>query len=406
MEEIQKKAKSGKLSLRGLSEEDMASILDELAIVPSSISDTLASDAQKDISTEVIIGEGRDVKFPLLFGSPIFLDSGTITSANKSIRIASAYGCGLAKTPINIGEGMLSEEVKIAKKFKCNLMTQWSPLRIGIDEDTLSTAKAIVIDLTFAYRSSYYQGEDIFDKIEGKNGLIDAEALGPARHLDIESAEDLKGHVTLLREATEYNIPIMVKIPQEGVYEGTKAALDAECDAVIINTSLNPFSTLTSTGGTFGTTLMGSIPPAVRAFKTKDAKKKGIKLLISGGFRNGSDIVKILALGADAVGIVEGGLIAMGCILCGECHLGKCKIGMATKDSKLRSKFDWKIAGKSLANYLKATKNEMDILLNYMGVEDVRELDTKHIIALTYDAAAICGIKLTGYDRELPMWFH
>ena len=198
----------------------------------------------------------------------------------------------------------------------------------------------------------------------------------------------------------------MVKIPPQSVYENTKTVIEAEPDAVIIDTSINPFSTLASVNGTFGTTLLGSVAPAQRAIKALDAKKKGIKLLVLGGFRNGADIIKILSLGVDAVGISESAIVAMGCDLCGECYIGRCERGMATKDPRLKSNFNWKTAGKKLSNYLKTTKSELEILMDYIGVADVKDLDPSHIAALTYDTAAISGIKLIGYDRELPMWFH
>ena len=146
--------------------------------------------------------------------------------------------------------------------------------------------------------------------------------------------------------------------------------------------------------------------PAKKAFKSTKAGDKGIKLLVSGGFRNGSDVVKVMAMGADAVGIAEAAVIALGCNLCGECHTGECEKGIATKDPDLKSQFNWKTAGKALGNYLKATKKEIELLLGITGVSSIKDLNSRHIMALTYDAAAITGSRLVGYDKELPMWFH
>lgn len=406
MEEIEKKARSGKPGLRGLMEEDLASILDEIAIISSGTNESLGFKEPKEMDTEVIIGEGRDVRFPLLLRHPIFVDAGPMKNVNKSVRTALAYGASITKTPINIGEGMLPEEKKIEKKFKSDFILQWSPMRIGIDMSTMGKAKAVVINLNYTNSGVIYPQNEILNILQGKGGLVGAEILGPSRHLDILAAEDLKKHVELLREATEYKIPIMIKIPSQDVYEGTKTAIEANSDAVIIDTSTDAFSTLSSINGTFGATLMGSIPPAKKAFKGTKAKDKGIKLLVSGGFRNANDAVKVMAMGADAVGIAEGAVVALGCNLCGECHLGECERGIATKDLDLKSRFNWKSAGKALGNYLKATKKEMEVLLGVAGVSSIRDLESRHIMALTYDAAAITGIRLTGYDKELPMWFH
>ncbi len=384
----------------------MASIFDELALRPSAIEDLMGSTEGLGIDTEVMIGEGRDVKFPLLLTQPLFVDSSPIANVNKSVRIALAYGASMAKTPINIGEGMLPEEEKIAKKFQGNLILQWSPFRIGVDTTTLRKGKAIVIDLSGAYQPMLLNMDERLDKVQGKGGLIGAEALGPSTNLDMDISEDIRNHVGLLREVTGYSIPIAVKIKAGESQENTKVALQAEPDAVILDSSVNPFSTLSVIGGNLGTNLLGSIPPAVKAFKASKVRKKGIKLLVSGGFRNGADIVKALAMGVDAVGIVESAIVAVGCNLCGDCPLGKCEAGIATRDPGLKNKFNWKTAGKKLASYIKATNTEIETIMDFLGANSVKELNNKHITALTYDAAAITGTKLVGYDRELPMWFH
>jgi len=403
LEEIELKVKTSKPGLRGLKKEDMASKLDELAITPSVIPETISS---KEKNTEVVIGEGRDLKQPLLLSHPFFIDTNHFAKVNKSVRLALAYGASIAKTSINIGEGILPEEERIAKKFEGDFLLQWSPLRIGIDPKAIGKVKAIVIDLSGSHRTRMYSLNELFDRVQGKDGLVKGDVLGPFGHLDIETSKDLEKHVVLLREATGYELPIIVKIAPWEVYEGTKSAIEADADAIIIDSSLDPFSTPSNIEGTLGGSLLGAVPPALKAFKTSNARKKGIKLLVSGGFRNGSDIVKILALGADAIGIVESAAIAIGCNLCGECYGGKCDKGIATRVQQLKSNFDWKIAGKKLANYIKATKKEIEILMDFIGIRDVGDINRSHVMALTYDAAAISGVKLVGYDRELPMWFH
>jgi glutamate synthase domain-containing protein 2 len=122
----------------------------------------------------------------------------------------------------------------------------------------------------------------------------------------------------------------------------------------------------------------------------------------------GGEVFKALALGADAVGLPEAARIAIGCNEGGggNCHTGKCPAGIATTDPRLESKLDWKTAGQSLANYLAALNDEVKLLTAATGHTSVRGLSTEDLRALTYDAAALTGVKLAGYERVLPMWMH
>jgi glutamate synthase domain-containing protein 2 len=404
LKEIENKAQNAYPEFRGLSEEDLSSLFDEFTLVPSHLNSK--GSQNPDLDCELILGEGRDVKFPILMDHPIFVDATHIGAANKSVRIALAYGALLDNTPINLGFGMFPEEEKIANKFNEKFIMQWTSQRIGNDIETLSKTKAIVISLSVTSMGRLYSIEDFLDIVDEKGALIAAEIFGPNHHLDLDTKEDLKKHIDLLREVTDYNIPVMVKIPGENVYENTKSALFGEPDAVIIDSSINPFFTLSQNPGNYGTSLIATIPPAAKAFRAEKAKDDGIKLLVSGGIRSGADVVKAIALGVDGVGISEAAAVAMGCNLCGECFEFQCEKGMVTRDEGLKSRFKWKDAGKKLANYLAGTKLELEAALDHVGVDTVKDLNEKHIAALTYDSAAISGVKLVGYDRELPMWFH
>jgi hypothetical protein len=405
LEDIEEKAKTGEAGLRGLTEEDLASLFDELALVPSGFSDQAGSAGRGELDTEVIIGEGRDVESPLLLDHPLLVSPGQMGAVNKLVRIASAYGASLAKTPVILGEGLHPEEKKIAAKFNGRFILLWSPFRLGAPVKILRQAAAVVLDLGTQGLGAYYSQNELLDRIRGMDGLLVPSAFGPRSHLDMDNKEDMATQLGLLREATKYRVPIIVKLGSTAIYETTKMALSAKCDAVLVDASISPFSTPSSVTSTFGATLMGSIPPATKAFRTEKAHKKGIKLIVSGGYRNGADVVKALALGIDCAGISEAALVAQGCVLCGECHLGKCNVGMATKDKELKSIFDWKTAGKNLGNYIKALQSEIEMLVDYAGVGNIRDLNENHVSALTYDTAAICGINLIGYDKELPMWF-
>ena len=127
-------------------------------------------------------------------------------------------------------------------------------------------------------------------------------------------------------------------------------------------------------------------------------------MLVQGGILGGQDAYKALAMGADAVGLDCAALVAIGCRLLGVCHMGKCPQGIATIDPKLEAKVNFKQAGERLANLMRTFTAEMVSLAHHSGISHLSAVSMKNLRALTYDVAAITGVKLLGFDRTLPMW--
>ena len=102
-----------------------------------------------------------------------------------------------------------------------------------------------------------------------------------------------------------------------------------------------------------------ALPRSVRHERAlNDVGKSGeISLVYAGGIRNGGDVAKALALGADAVAIGTTAMIALNCNkdipeadfekeigveagYCYHCHTGRCPVGVATQDPELRKRLD------------------------------------------------------------------
>ncbi|MEW5761421.1 MAG: glutamate synthase-related protein, partial [Candidatus Thermoplasmatota archaeon] len=156
----------------------------------------------------------------------------------------------------------------------------------------------------------------------------------------------------------------------------------------------------------FDSPVIATFAPAIRALRETNAKEKGIKLIVSGGFFSGENIFKAIALGADAICLDNAARIAIGCKLCGKCYEGRCEEGIATLDPLLEARLDWKKAGRKLANYIEIINKEIKVLTALAGKKSIKELDRSILRALNYDTAAITGIPLLGYEKELPMWLH
>ncbi len=241
------------------------------------------------------------------------------------------------------------------------------------------------------------------------SSLFDAHAIKfqlnkfttPRTHLDVENAADIKKHVELLREATEYRVPIIMEFSTRDVYGDIMMAAEFEVDAVM----------LTDFGGSaFG---MGGVSSpnlalfaqARKAMMDCNARQKGMKLLVAGDFRSSADVFKALSLGADMVGMIYPPMIIIGCETCEDCSAEECP-GALFASSKRTKKLAWKPGGERVGTYLGTTAEELRTLVSMSGHESVAELSDEDIRGITYDVASITGVKLAGYERPLPIWMH
>ena len=230
---------------------------------------------------------------------------------------------------------------------------------------------------------------------------VGTDAISPARHLDIVGPEDLKMKIEQLREITDWKVPIIVKYSAGRVYDDVKIAAKAGADIVVVDgkqagTGAAPEIVLEQAG-------LPTLPALVEAKRALEdvGLKEEVDLVISGGIRDGADIAKALALGADAVAMATPILIAMGCRVCGLCNTGKCPRGIATQDPKSRSRLKVDEAADRVENFLKAVIEELKMLAQLAGKTHVKNLEPEDLRAITVDAAAITGIKLAGREKSI-----
>ncbi len=307
---------------------------------------------------------------PILF-SAMSYGSISLNACRSLARAATIFG-----TLYNTGEGGLHKELY---RFSPSTIVQVASGRFGVHKEYLEASAAIEIKIGQGAKpgiGGHLPGEKVSSEISSTRMIPEGtDALSPAPHQDIYSIEDLRQLIYALKEATRYEKPVGVKIAAvHNVAPIASGVVRAGADFVAMD-GLR--------GGT------GAAPTVIRdnvgipielAIAAVDSRlrEEGIRnqasLIAGGGFRNSADIIKAIALGADAVYIGTAALVAMGCSLCQKCYTGKCNWGIATQDPYLTKRLNPDIATRRLLNLLRAWSLEIKEMLGGMGINAIESL--------------------------------
>jgi glutamate synthase domain-containing protein 2 len=230
--------------------------------------------------------------------------------------------------------------------------------------------------------------------------------------------DDLGVKVEQIREATDYEVPIFIKIGAGRVYDDVKLAAKVGVEAVVIDgmeggTAASPEIQLDHTG----IPTISAVVEAAQALYDIGMKHE-VKLIIGGGISNGADAAKAIALGADVVYMGSAMLIALNCQrpiyiedyhalgtepgACHHCHTGKCPVGIATQDPELMARLDPTAAAERVENYINSITMEMQIFARSCGKSRVSDLDPTDLRSLTLVTSYITGVPLVGLGGKKP----
>lgn len=302
----------------------------------------------------------------------------------------------------NTGEGGLHSDFY---KYGKNTIVQVASGRFGVYKDYLEAGCAVEIKMGQGAKpgiGGHLPGTKIVGDISKTRMIPEgSDAISPAPHHDIYSIEDLRQLVYSLKEATNYKKPIIVKIAAVHNVAAIASGI-ARSGADII--AIDGFR-----GGT------GAAPTRIRdnvgipielALASVDERlrqegiRSNVSLVVGGSIRNSSDIVKAVALGADAVYIATSALLALGCHLCRSCHSGKCNWGIATQKADLVKRLNPDLGHKRLVNLLTAWNHEIKEMMGGMGINSIEALRGNRLmlrgIGLNEKELEILGIKHAG----------
>ncbi len=423
VEEIHYKAQTGHYQLRGFGTMGSTPGFDNITVVPSQISSPAPRDKyREECNMEVVIGEGR-CENPLRLHYPFIFPAMSFGALSREARMALAIGAAQTGISSNTGEGgLVKDETWLIKGYENEtrtlkrwnpggyLVVQWSTGRWGVSADFLRAGDAVEVKIGQGAKpgmGGHLLGAKVTAEVSAIRGVpVGTDALSPCRYYDVLEPDDLKHMVAFIRDVTNYKVPILFKLGPSRPYEDIKACVEAGADMISIDglvggTGASP--AIVTQG--VGIPTVALIPPAVRALKDLGVHRK-VKLFVLGGMRNGLDAYKAMAMGADGVGFGAAAEIAMGCRACMACSTGKCAYGITSQEPELRARLIPEEAGNRLANFIRATGEELKILSMLSGHDNVAELCEEDLRAMEPNIAAITGLKLIGYERRLPMWDH
>ncbi len=421
IDEIQEKAELGRYQIRGQATKrhDLPS-LDDLVFTPAGLSRMALEGYREKCDTRVTIGEGR-VKRPLVLERPIMIAGmsfGALSINAKRALAIAATRCGISTCT---GEGGMHPE---ERQYSDKLVVQYLPSRYGTTPYDLKKADMIEIGAGQGAKpgtGGVLLGLKMSDEVAAMRDLPPGvDQRSGCRHPDWMGVDDLYMKLEELREVTNYEVPISIKVGAARIANDVKLAAKADVDAIVFDgmeggTAASPTIQLDHAG----IPTVAAIAEAAEALYEM-GKKEEIKLIVGGGIKNGADAAKCIALGADIVYMGTAPMIALNChkpiyqedyerlgttpYECQHCHTGLCPVGITTQLPKLIARLDVEEAAQRVENFLNAMTMELQLFARSCGKNKVSDLDPNDMRALTRDVSLMTGVPMVGLNGRTPMW--
>ena len=417
IDDIQTKAESGIYRIRGYGtlRERRWATFDDLTFLPSSLTRIPLEGYREKCSTKTVLGP-RFAEKPIELDIPIMITGMSWGALSYNAKVALAKGASAIGSSNTTGDGgMLAAERENSRV----LIYEVLPSRYGINVHHMRMADGI--ELTIGQGAKPGTGgllleSKVSDTIAKQRDLpAGVDQRSPARHPDMLGPDDMIIKIEELREATDWQVPIFVKLGASRVYDDVKLAAKAGADVVVVDgmeggTGASPAILQEHTG----VPTLAAVCEARAALEDMGLFGK-MQLIIAGGIRDGVDAAKAMALGADAIYIGTAALIALNCNkpihvedyhalgtephFCHHCHTGRCPVGVTTQDPELMKRLPIDEAAQRVTNFLRAMSLEIQMLARACGKSDVHHLEPEDMAALTPEASAVCELPLVGTRR-------
>ncbi|MBL4601029.1 MAG: FMN-binding glutamate synthase family protein [Rhizobiaceae bacterium] len=414
MSEIRRAAATGIYDIRGGGAKRKVPNFDDLLFLGASMSRYPLEGYREACGTNVTLGD-RFASKPIELDIPITIAGMSFGSLSAQAKEALGRGASIAGTSTTTGDGGMTPEERGQSKM---LVYQYLPSRYGMNPDDLRKADAIEIVVGQGAKpggGGMLLGQKISERVAEMRDLpMGIDQRSACRHPDWTGPDDLEIKIQELREITNWEKPIYIKIGGARPYYDTALSIKAGADVIVLDGMQGGTA---ATQEVFiehvGMPTLACIRPAVQALQDMDMHRK-VQLIVSGGIRNGADVAKALALGADAVSIGTAALIALGdndpaleaeynklgttAGAYDDWQEGLDPAGISTQDPELSKRLDPVAGGRRLANYLKVMALEAQTIARACGKSHVHNLEPEDLVSLTIEAAAMAQVPLAGTD--------
>ena len=412
LSEIRRAAATGIYDIRGAGTKKKLPHFDDLLFLGASISRYPLEGYREKCGTDVVLGS-RFAKRPIELKIPITIAGMSFGALSAQAKEALGRGASLAGTSTTTGDGgMLPEE----RQHSRTLVYQCLPSRYGMDPDDMRSCDAIEVVVGQGAKpggGGMLLGHKISARIAAMRDLPEGiDQRSACRHPDWTGPDDLEIKIHELREITDWQKPIYVKVGASRPYYDIALSVKAGADVVVLDGMQG------GTGATqdvfienVGIPTLAAIRPAVQALQDLGVHRR-VQLIVSGGIRNGADVAKALALGADAVSIGTAALVALGdndpafeaeyralgttAGAYDDWHEGLDPAGITTQDPTLSQRLDPVLGARRVANLLTVMTLEAQTIARACGKSHLHNLEPEDLVALTVEAAAMAQVPLAG----------
>jgi glutamate synthase domain-containing protein 2 len=410
--EIQRAAREGIYDIRGFGAKRRLPHFDDLLVLGASVSRYPLEGYRERCDTDVVLGT-RYAKKPLQLKIPITIAGMSFGALSAQAKEALGRGASEVGTSTTTGDGGMTPEERGHSEI---LVYQLLPSRYGMNPDDLRRCDAIEIVVGQGAKpggGGMLLGHKISDRVAEMRTLprgIDQRSA--CRHPDWTGPDDLEIKIQELREITDWQKPIFIKVGATRTYFDVALAVKAGADVVVVDGMQGGTA---ATQDVFiehvGIPTLPAVRLAVEALQELGVHRQ-VQLIVSGGIRSGADVAKALALGADAVSIGTAAMIALGdnspeledeyqrigtsAGFYDDWQAGRDPAGISTQEDELSARLDPVLGGRRLANYLRVMTLECQTLARACGKSHVHNMEPEDLVALTLEAAAMAKVPLAG----------